>query len=335
MIIQSDYGLTPVVQYKSKHGETVMPLPDQLLGIELEIEGFSPLHNREFGGFTFTTDGSLRANEHGDGIEAVSKPIAAKNLGPLLTAFFKKYGITDENYSERCSTHIHFNVQDFEWEQLSVLLLVYQTVERLLFSFIGQERDMNIFCVPWSQCNLTFSIVNSLRKSVDSGDRVIRGWQKYTALNLAPVQTQGTVEFRHLHGTCDVQLILQWVSLISQMFRYAKSINSDDAEKQIIMMNSVSNYEGWLEDIFREHTPLLYSGHLARDLSRGVIDTKLMLQGHAITIPRPRLTNPRINVTLDNILQEFDTRRQTAVIEDNLTSQAAINWNNTTTVRTI
>jgi hypothetical protein len=276
-------GMEPVNVYTSKHGEDKeAPNPELIVGLELEIELF-PFHKEhQFGGMSFTTDGSLRNN----GMEIITKPVKSKHVPDLLNAFFRHFEIKeDENYSDRCSTHCHVNVQNLSLEQLSAVCLVYQTTERLLFHFIGDDRVNNIYCVPWCQSGLTYNVVNKLKKDYYL---TFKRWQKYSALNLIPVHSQGTIEFRHLGGTCDVKKITQWISLIGQMFNYCCKTPLEDVKQQLLAMNTVSNYREWLYQVFGNHADCLdvSSGGEAL-LSKGVIDSKIMLMEDVVNITAP------------------------------------------------
>jgi len=136
------------------HKTISMSSPDLIVGLELEIEGWE-YGVPKFVGFSFEEDGSLRNN----GMEAITKPTKAKYIPRLLENFFNHFEITEDNYSTRCSTHVHVNCQDLTTDQVQIICLLYQVLERPLFGFIGHERDGNIFCVPWNQCNLTFDFV--------------------------------------------------------------------------------------------------------------------------------------------------------------------------------
>ena len=275
MTIQQHYGRADTIAYNSKHGVTEgVPLPDWLVGLELEIEGWPHSMEQRFGGMSFTEDGSLRATAAGRGVEAITKPVAIKYVPKMLSAFYKHFSITESNYSERCSTHVHFNVEPLEFSHISTIALVYQTVERLLFDFVGHDRGNNIFCVPWYQCNLSYNIVSQIEKS---GHDVFRRWQKYSALNLIPIVEQGTVEFRHLHGTCDVDLITNWICLLAKIVEYSQKVELDVAQKLILNMNTVSNYHQWLHSVFGDFTGLLQRDGFEQVLSKGVIDSKLSL----------------------------------------------------------
>lgn len=277
MNIGEYYGREPVTPYayKIKTPATV-PLPEWIVGVELEIEGVSNTVRLQYPGVTFTEDGSLRNGLDGEtrGIEAITKPITIASVDHALTGLLQKYGITGANYSDRCSTHVHFNVNPLTWEQLAGVCLVYQTVERLLFGYVANERENNIFCVPWYQCNLSYKVVNLIKTDATTA---IRRWQKYTALNLLPVDTQGSIEFRHLEGTCDVKRIVNWISLLAKVFEYAINTPIDVIEQEILMMNTVSNYREWMNKVFNEWVGLFDGDIIETSLAQGVIDSKLML----------------------------------------------------------
>lgn len=261
----------PVKPLASKHGSRTVPNPGLIMGLELEMEQF-PAYDTGFGGVNFVPDGSLRNG----GIEGVTQPIVHAQMIPFLEAFYKKFGISSKNYSERCSTHVHVNVQNLPFDTIASIVLVYQTVERLLFNFIGHDRVNNIFCVPWYESGLSYKLVNKLCVPGDCSRAVTR-WQKYTALNLIPVHEKGTMEFRHLPGTCDTEYIARWLRLIARMFSYAEKTGVKELQKIILAMNTISNYSGWLESVFEEDVVLLTNSDYQALLSKGVTDSKLMV----------------------------------------------------------
>jgi hypothetical protein len=242
-----------------------------IMGLELEIENFrydTPVYATRH-----EEDGSLRNN----GCEVITSPIRHKYLRSLLDKVVKTHRLTEDNYSDRTSVHVHVNVQDMTEPQLATLFLTYQSVERLLFSFVGEERENNIFCVPLYQAGIATGFVSETPTEFLRG---LRRWQKYTAFNVIPVSEQGTVEFRHLYGTCDVDTICNWLNLIACLFKYSTSVSYEDAKKRIMRLNTESNYEQYVVSIFGDLTPLVFSGDLECTglLHRGVIDSKLSLK---------------------------------------------------------
>ena len=242
--------------------------PETIIGLELEIESWGG-RTQEFQGFDFTEDGSLRNM----GIEAISRPTKSKFVENLLSTFFKNFGITDDNYSERCSTHVHVNVLDFTLEQLASLALIYQVTERLLFGYVSPERKSNIFCVPWCQADSKLDLVSI----ITTGKwRELKAWSKYTALNLLAVTQRGTVEYRHLEGSCDVQHIMGWINLLGCLHNYAKETPVEKIKAVLLDINTSSAYDMFLQSVFGKHTSMLFTPDYRVDLEAGVIDAKLL-----------------------------------------------------------
>ena len=287
----------------SEHPIYKLSNPDLIVGIECEIEGWSVEDELRHVGFHFETDGSLRNN----GMEAITKPTKSKYVPALLESLYKHYKITENNYSQRCSTHVHVNCQDMTLEQVKLLALLYQVLERPIFGFIGHDRQDNIFCVPWSQCNLS---VDFAHRFIYDPNYTVRSWQKYTALNLLPLRDRGTVEFRHLEGTCDVERITAWLNIIGMMHKYAREHDYSDFKDTIMNMNSVSNYGAFIESVLGEHSRHLTSlPTYQEDISLGVVDCKLcMLSEKEKTETKSKTTAAQVvtETRVDNLMEAID-----------------------------
>lgn len=157
--------------------------------------------------------------------------------------------------------------------QVSTVLMLYQVFEKALFGFIGNDRDKNIFCVPWSETTLTYGVV----KRMFEGNMDVRQWQKYTAVNLIPLRSQGTLEFRHMAGTCDQVRILAWCNLIGCLFNYARKNEFEDVKTEITELNTNSFYRRFLDKVFREWFYLLVTPQLNEQLEDGVLQMKYAL----------------------------------------------------------
>jgi hypothetical protein len=275
------FGLIPVGDYKLSQ-KTCEKLgyksthnwhsPSRLIGLELEIENFPDRQDREMPAWVLTEDGSLRNT----GCEVVTKPFSIMYADSLLRHVYKAYGITeDNNYSDRCSVHVHVNCQDLTIGEVQQITLLYSTVERLLFKFIGKDRENNIFCVPWYQAGCSANLIS---KSEQNQKLFAKGWQKYTALNLIPLADRGTIEFRHLYGTCDVDKIITWLQMIDSMFGYVQRVPYAQLVDTITKMNTLSNYDAFIYDVFRENSRLLTGPEFRKALTLGVIDSKMMLK---------------------------------------------------------
>jgi hypothetical protein len=249
---------------------TPLPCPDSslLYGVELEIEN---TQNNDWvvPGMEGKEDNSLRNN----GWEYVTQPMTFSNLAYCLNLFFTKSKVTAANYSERCSIHVHTNCRDLTWEQVSTLCLLYQMLEPLFFAFVGEERDKNIFCVPWSETQLTYNVINRLK----SQPNTLKEWQKYTALNLRTLWTYGTVEWRHMAGTHDMEKILHWCRLIGCLYAYVRKNNLEDTKKFVINLNTSSEYRKSIDVLFGEWAHLLYVKDYEVMLEAGVLSMKYAL----------------------------------------------------------
>lgn len=250
--------------------------PHLLYGVELEIEGLDSESDdrarRIVAGMQYHSDGSLRNN----GGEYVTEPMDFSTLEYTLNQFFQKNKLDEENYSERCSVHVHANCCDLELEQLRLILCLYQILERVLFNYIKQDRDKNIFCVPWSEAIIGSRMFHSemqLLKAISGGR-----WQKYSALNLLPLRSFGTIEFRHMGGTQDLNYILQWCNIIGSLFKYARENTFDKVIDSMMKLNTSSAYASFMQSIFSpEIYDVLAVGNFRECLEEGVINMKVML----------------------------------------------------------
>lgn len=259
--------------------------PQLIQGVELEIEGVPHYDSFRVAGIRNVEDGSLR----NAGREFITSPATFSHMHFMLSKFFEIAKLTEANYSERTSVHVHCNVGDLTPAQLGVVLLLYQAFEPLLFQFVGGERDKNIFCVPWSETNLTYEIV----KSMSEGDIFkAKRWQKYTALNLIPITTQGSIEFRHMPGNCNLEHIENWLNLIGSMFAYARKNEFDKVKDTLVELNTSSEYSALTESVFTD-----WAVHLTRMpnythfLEEGVLNMKYSILNNATRLDAPSVVD--------------------------------------------
>lgn len=270
--LASTFGLGTPNKSRLPSNDSVIAA-QQLIGLEFEVENCRENYRYYIGllsdsGFGVTTDGSLRGNA----FEFVSVPMTIGQASTQIPRFFQDTEFTEENFTDRCSIHVHANVLDMTQDSLSSLALVYQTVEDILFKFVGADRDTNLYCIPWNQCKMNHNLIAKI--FVDPY-HTLRSWQKYTALNLKPITAQGTVEFRHMHGTSDQVKILTWIQIIGSIMEYAKKHPLEEVIKTIQEMNTSSNYMGFFEEVFRGLLP--YDAEYRMTLEMGVINAKYSL----------------------------------------------------------
>ena len=312
MLIRDLLGLVPVVP---KTFSKVVPQNTAdaplLYGVELEIENVPNWEDMCVAGMESKVDGSLRNN----GREFITKPMSYSHLWYCLEKFFTKNKLTEANYSERCSIHVHTNVQDLEWEQLQTIALVYQVVERLLFRWIGHDRESNIFCVPLHQTNITHQ-----RFGADPKDLPFRRWEKYTALNFLPMTSLGTIEWRHMHGHSDFQKIMMWCNLIGHIFNYARNNDYNVVKDFIVSLNTTSAYEHFLGMVFGADMREFTGGQ--QELEEGVLDVKYGLFDNKLS---KKKTKNLVGILADyqpinNYFVQADNPARDIVMDDILTT---------------
>lgn len=198
-------------------------------------------------------DGSLRNN----GLEFVSNPIRGSNLifAVLELENFLKTKAPQHKFSDRTSIHVHLNVRNLTEEELYKLILLYVITEPLFYRFVelySVDRKNNVFCVPVQQFLLSFFGAFS-EVSGNFSEKILafsEGWQKYSGLNLLPVHSFGTVEFRQLGGTIDPRVILSWVSLIQRLKIAAAQVSLDWIKETVLTLNTNSHYTHFVETVF-------------------------------------------------------------------------------------
>ena len=305
------FGLPQVIARDMKTAaDRQPPDPTLIYGIELEIECASPDWGDQTG-WSATEDGSLR----NDGWEFISNPATFNTLVHRINRFFTNIeGFNPavyNHYTERTSTHVHTNCQDLTLEQLSTILLLYQVTEDLLFKFVGEDRADNIFCVPWSQTQITYRTVSNIKQfiSTTSIDR-----NKYTALNLVRLRDIGTIEWRHMPGHSDVFKIEQWLRIIGHYYRIARLHTLQEVQDKLINLNSSSQYDWLMDWLFKEQaTSLRFIGY-RQMLENGVLTMKYSLMDGPSTI-KPTLDQRLIEEILQSIQMERVRRQEVNTTE--------------------
>jgi hypothetical protein len=282
MTIREIFGMRVPTPWALK-GAMECANPDLMVGVELEVENCmqgQDWYQERTGklGWTTTVDNSLRgvnvttganAGIAGYAFEFISKPMKSSTLLFSMEEFFKVTGFDEKNYTDRCSVHVHVNCTDLTPDQISSVALVYSVVEDILFRFVGQDRENNIYCLPWSQCRMHHDRVDKITSNVD---RTSRSWQKYTALNLIPLRSQGTVEFRQMHGTADMKKLTTWINLIGCIFKYGTNTELTELIKEIKALNSTSEYEVFFGRVLGNYLP--YTPDYRTSLEGGIISAK-------------------------------------------------------------
>jgi len=223
-----------------------------LIGIEIEIENIPESLQDSLKGLYWeeTEDHSLRNY----GREYKSIPLRTYQIPYAIEHLQATLNHTNPEYtfSNRCSVHVHLNVRDFTMEQLACFLILYCVFEKHFFHIAGTKRENNIFCVPlWNTEYIPSTEYLHFPESYTK-------WHKYLALNCGCIfgsennQAFGTIEFRHLYGTLDTNILYPWINSIIALREASSKYKLDELISDIPIANTTSQYLHWYSNIFQE-----------------------------------------------------------------------------------
>lgn len=186
----------------------------EMYGIELEAEDCPP--NRMTQALRMVAplygvkqDGSLRNN----GVEFVSVPLLAEDVPMAVARLY-----TTREYwspSPRSGIHVHVNVQHWTMGQLRNMLASYAFVEPFVYKRCGEEREENVFCIPWYRAP---DEAERMADMFNRGDSVfLRTSCKYSALYCGPIRSYGSIEFRHARTFSREEELLAWWKLVKRI----------------------------------------------------------------------------------------------------------------------
>ena len=235
---------------------------DFVAGLECEIE--SVRSKKGIGRFVPTDDGSLR----NEGVEFISEPLGRETLVQEFSNLHATITYYDKSqaFSPRTSTHVHVNCRSLDEKQVRTVVLLYALYEEFFFCMVEPSRRGNIHCVPLTEtflCNYYGYNLNNM----------IQRWHKYTALNLIPLGKLGTIEFRHLQGTDDTNLMESWLTALENLWQLGQTVEINEAN-----LSSETVLREWFGKIFGHSSRIMALEPCLFDMiNNSLIDVKLSL----------------------------------------------------------
>lgn len=217
------------------------------VGIELEMEG-SRLPEDVGRYWEHTEDGSLR----GESCEYVlrrplSLPKAREAMAELRTRLDEAG--SEVNDSPRCGVHIHVNCLRLEMIQLYNFMTLYLILEDLLVKWCGPEREGNLFCLRAKDAEyLIFSLCQALEER-SFRQRFSSDELRYASMNVAALARYGSLEFRAMRGTDDMDLVNQWATVLVGLRDRACEF---DTPHEILSLYEELGAEGFLLEMVGE-----------------------------------------------------------------------------------
>lgn len=185
-----------------------------LIGLEIECEGKN-LTQSVFNYWEVHNDGSLRPiGEHQPVEYVLSKPLDYPDIIKALKYLEAKLKEANSKVmlSTRTSIHVHINCQSWTFRQLYCYILLYIIFEEILVEFSGPDRIGNLFCLRAKDSDFYVTMLEDVLKNSS-----IKGWReevRYSACNISSIPKFGSLEFRSMKGTVDIELIQTWISML-------------------------------------------------------------------------------------------------------------------------
>lgn len=217
-----------------------------LAGVEIELENLGEVSHPRFQYWSSKEDGSLRNG----GIEYVcSSPWGGRDLynAAIEIDSFLFNNTPDETW--RCSTHVHVDVRDMTEEEVKKMILAYLFYERPLFRCSGFHRYRNNFCVALGFAQEYIDILSDNWNKENFLSHIVVNWNKYTAMNLCPMSSFGSIEFRISEAKWRKGRLIRLVNRFLSLKEVAKGFEGTD-EEFLEMLNSTP-----IEKVIRKGLP--------------------------------------------------------------------------------
>lgn len=220
------------------------------VGIEIEIEGANLPQTIDYY-WRVETDGSLR----GEAFEYVlSKPLPRdkyqKALAHLVDQFTAKKAVVHDTI--RAGIHVHVNYQQMTPTQVLNSLTIYFIVEDLLTHLCGKSREGNLFCLRASDAE---DIIRTLEDNNGDFTRMGNDTFRYAAVNLKALATYGSLEYRAMRSTMDMDgVVTPWVELLLKIRDKCVTFKNP---AEVMQKYSELGAEDFLHYVFEELADLL------------------------------------------------------------------------------
>lgn len=192
------------------------------VGIEIECEGegFKEVFTEVW---TSKDDPSLRGTYPSSRIEYILvNPIPTSTVKAAVTELNAIVAGAKPDFSFRTSVHVHTNILEMTSDQILSFIYTYILLEEALLNFCGNSRKCNRFCLRVQDCD---GLITALKPGFQQGVEAFLGYEKnhvkYGSFNLASIRQYGSLEFRGMRGTLDVDTIDIWCNALISLRNFA------------------------------------------------------------------------------------------------------------------
>lgn len=202
---------------------------DGMFGVEIEVEGRN-LPRRGYSAnfdryWKVEKDGSLRGEENAEYV--FSKPLSLEDTSNALGVLEEAYTTLNSRVDEsiRAGVHTHLNVQRLSPLELLTFSTTYYMLENFFVHWAGKERVGNHFCLRATDAE---DVIYKIIKTCQTKD-----WRhlntddiRYASLNWNALHKYGSLEFRAMRSTRNLDDVYTWVVFINQLLKGSKKFKT-------------------------------------------------------------------------------------------------------------
>lgn len=264
---------------------------DKLYGVEIEVEG-SSLPNPEYSipGWRIEEDTSLKTEEAWEYV--TDGPDTLAGIRSRLDTLSRKFVDCDSTIydSVRAGVHVHMNVQTWDMKRVMTFAMCYYIMEDIFLKWCGDNREGNLFTLRTKDAEyVLFKLLEMLKtrnlKVLETD--IIR----YASLNYLSLFKYGTIEFRGMRSTPDLDTIYKWVEIIDELRTTSQLFNSP---MDVVTSMSGDGELGFIKKLFPTNWQLLLAGNDRYQV--GVRQACRRVQMLAFGVDWASLSQPKINI---------------------------------------
>ena len=190
-------------------------------------------------------DGSLRHRSSGNRNtgEVVSPILEGKAGFDQLENVVKAIHSVGATTNRSTGLHVHVEAADLTGEEVARVVEFYSNNQATIDNMVSLSRRNNSYCRKYSTYNL-----NAMKNAAQTNKEALRGFaNKYTVVNISPLFSYGTIEFRQHQGSVNAKKISSWVKFVSGIINGAQMVTDLDTSVELTSMLDVMVEKNVLE----------------------------------------------------------------------------------------
>lgn len=255
MALKADiYNIIRPRNQKKGMGDAVyVPRTDGIFGVEIEAEGNNLPNALDKTLWRVEADPSLKS-----GFEAheyvMLKPTDLDGVKTSINSLKKSYDQYNTRIMETDTSgvHVHINVQNYTAKELFTFITTYLILEELLITYCGPQREGNHFCLRAKDAEY---LLHEFVKTAQSHNfsNLNKDIVRYSSVNPCSLFLYGSLEFRAMRGTNDLNAIYEWVEILNKVRINAKQFSDP---RNVIEFMSGQGEENFLKSILEEKSKI-------------------------------------------------------------------------------